>query len=149
MTIHWKAVDQYFIVVLFLNPLIPRVKPWVIQSFPTFDSINRALKCDHSFGKLLSFTQFAILEFFFHFGLGNVKSERANYNILWQNGVTMLLSKTVASPDNMAQQTPENPGCDLQASSEPGFVFLKFVNEHKFLHHQINFNQMTSRIYLQ
>ena len=26
-TIHWKAVEQYFTVVLFVNPLTPRVKP--------------------------------------------------------------------------------------------------------------------------
>ena len=32
MTIHWKAVEQYFTVVLFVNPLTPRVKPWLIQS---------------------------------------------------------------------------------------------------------------------
>ena len=47
MTIHWKAVEQYFTVVLFVNPLTPRVKPWVIQSFLTFDSMDRTLKCDH------------------------------------------------------------------------------------------------------
>ena len=41
MTIHWKAVKQYFTVVLFVNPLTPRVKPWVIQSFLTFDSMYR------------------------------------------------------------------------------------------------------------
>ena len=27
--------------VLFVNPLTPRVKPWVIQVFLTFDSMNR------------------------------------------------------------------------------------------------------------
>ena len=48
MTIHWKAVEQYFTVVLFVNPLTPSVKPWVIQSFLTLDSLDRALKCDHS-----------------------------------------------------------------------------------------------------
>ena len=31
-----------------LNPLTPRVKPWVIQSFLTFDSMDRTLKCHHS-----------------------------------------------------------------------------------------------------
>ena len=41
MTIHWKAVAQYFTVVLFVNPLTLRVKPWVIQSFLTFDFMNR------------------------------------------------------------------------------------------------------------
>ena len=48
MTIHWKAVEHYFTVVLFVNTLTPRVKPWVIQSFLTFDSMDRTLKCDHS-----------------------------------------------------------------------------------------------------
>ena len=28
--------------------LTPRVKPWVIQSFLTSDSMDRTLKCDHS-----------------------------------------------------------------------------------------------------
>ena len=44
MPIHWKAVEQYFTVVLFVNPLTPRVKPWVIQSFLSFDSMDRSLK---------------------------------------------------------------------------------------------------------
>ena len=48
VTIHWKAVEQYFTVSLFAKPLTPRVKPWVIQSFLTFDSMDRTLKCDHS-----------------------------------------------------------------------------------------------------
>ena len=48
MTIHWKAVEQYFTMELLVNPLPPRVKPWVIQSFQTFDSMDRTLKCDHS-----------------------------------------------------------------------------------------------------
>ena len=48
MTIHWETVEQYFTVVLFVNPLTSRVKPWAIQSFLTFDSMNRTLKCDHS-----------------------------------------------------------------------------------------------------
>ena len=47
VTIHWKAVENHF-VVLFINPLTPRVKPWVIQSFLTIDSMDRTLKCDHS-----------------------------------------------------------------------------------------------------
>ena len=46
--IHWKAIEQYFTVVLFVNPLTPRVKHWVIQSFLTFDSMDTTLKCDHS-----------------------------------------------------------------------------------------------------
>ena len=36
-------------VVTHINPLTPRVKPWVIQSFLTFDSMDRTLKCDHLF----------------------------------------------------------------------------------------------------
>ena len=32
----------------FNNPLTPRVKPWVTQSFLSFDSMDRTLKCDHS-----------------------------------------------------------------------------------------------------
>ena len=48
VTIHWKAVEQYFTVVLFVNPLTPRVKPCVIQTFLSFDSMDRTLKCDHS-----------------------------------------------------------------------------------------------------
>ena len=44
-----------------------RVKRWVIQSFLTFDSVDRTLKCAHLLDKLLSswffnFTQFVILE---------------------------------------------------------------------------------------
>ena len=46
--IRWKAIEQYFTAVLFVNPLTPRVKPWVIQSFLTFESMYRTLKCDHS-----------------------------------------------------------------------------------------------------
>ena len=30
-----------------LNPLTPRVKPWVTQSVLSFDSMDRTLKCDH------------------------------------------------------------------------------------------------------
>ena len=44
-TIHCKAAEQYFTVVLFVIPLTPRVKPLVIQSFLTFDSMDRTLKC--------------------------------------------------------------------------------------------------------
>ena len=54
MTIHWKAVEQYFTVVLFVNPLTPRMKPWMIQSFLTFDSMDRTLKCDHSLESCLA-----------------------------------------------------------------------------------------------
>ena len=55
-----------------INPLIPRVKPWVIQSVLTFDFVDRTLKCDHSLesccavlncsGVCFYFTQFLILE---------------------------------------------------------------------------------------
>ena len=34
--------------VVFVNPLAPRVKPLMIQSFVTFDSMDRTFKCDHS-----------------------------------------------------------------------------------------------------
>ena len=63
MTIHWKAVEQHFTMVLFVNPLTPRVKPWVIQSFITFDYMDRSLKCDHSLESCLfsNLIQFAIL----------------------------------------------------------------------------------------
>ena len=47
MAIGWKAVEQYFTVVLFVNSLTPRLEPLVIQSFLTFDSMDRTLKCDH------------------------------------------------------------------------------------------------------
>ena len=40
--------------VLFVNPLTPRVKPWVIQSFLTFDSMDRIIKCDHSLENCLA-----------------------------------------------------------------------------------------------
>ena len=39
---------------LLFNPLTPRVKPWVIQSFLTFDSMDRTLKCDHSLESCLA-----------------------------------------------------------------------------------------------
>ena len=39
-----------------IYPLTARVKPWVIQIFLTFDSMERTLNCNHFFGKLLSRT---------------------------------------------------------------------------------------------
>ena len=55
--------------VLFGNPLTPRVKAWVIQSFLTFDFMHRPLTSDHSLESCLlwcclffNFTQFVILE---------------------------------------------------------------------------------------
>ena len=52
------------------NPLTPRVKRWVIQSFLSFDSKDRTLKCDQQLLSstllwcclYLNFTQLAILE---------------------------------------------------------------------------------------
>ena len=29
------------------NPLTPRVNLWVVESFLTFDSMHRTLKCEH------------------------------------------------------------------------------------------------------
>ena len=56
--------------VLFVNPLTPRVKPWVIQIFLTFDSMDRALKCDHSLKAVEQYftvVLFVCLFFFFNF----------------------------------------------------------------------------------
>ena len=84
VTIHWKAVDQYFTVVLFVNPLTPRVKPWVIQSFLSFDSMNRTLKCDHSLESCWAVLYCLFFQFYpvcnfekiINFGLvGTVRSE--------------------------------------------------------------------------
>ena len=84
MTIHWKAVEQYFTVVLFVKPLTPRVKPWVIQSLLTFDPMDRTLKCDHSLESCLAVLycvlfvfqfsiQFVILENLSILDLANLK----------------------------------------------------------------------------
>ena len=70
--------DIDFILLWYLSLWTPRVKPWVIQSFLTFDSMDRTLTVIGPFtgpftGKLLSrdllwcclvfnFTQFVILE---------------------------------------------------------------------------------------
>ena len=66
--------------------LTPRVKPWAMQSFLTFDSIDRTLKCDHSlkaveqyFTKVLFVFQFwpvSTFGKFISFGLGTGRSER-------------------------------------------------------------------------
>ena len=89
MTIHWKAVEQYFTVVLFVNPLTPRVKHWVIQSFVTFDSMDRTLKCDHSFESCWAVLYCGAVCFnfgkFINFGLGTLDlgSKRAKgFNLL-------------------------------------------------------------------
>ena len=82
MTIHWKAVEQYFTVVLFVNPLTPRVKPWVIQSFLTFDSMDRTVKCDHSLESCCAvhvlYCRAVTCNFgkFINFRLGTFRSER-------------------------------------------------------------------------
>ena len=60
------------------NPVTPRVKPWVIQHL-TFDSIDRTLKCDHSYYDAVfffNFPQFVILENLIIFGFGIIRSER-------------------------------------------------------------------------
>ena len=75
MTIHWKAVEQHFTVVLFVNPLTTRVKPWVIQSSLSFDFMYRTLKCDRSLESCLAVLYcgvcysilFVILEKFINF----------------------------------------------------------------------------------
>ena len=73
MTIHWKAVEQYFAVVCmgFVYSLTPRVKPQLIQRFLTFDSMARTLKCDHSFNFRKSI----------NFVLGTISSEGVEVNI--------------------------------------------------------------------
>ena len=90
MTNRWKAVEQYFTVELFVNPLTPRVKPWVIQSFLTFDSMDKP-KVKPFVGKLLSSKYFTVVLFAFqvypvcnfgkfisYFALGTVRTERVN-----------------------------------------------------------------------
>ena len=42
------TVSKKWTSLLCLLPLTPRVNPWVIQSFLTFDSMYITLKCDHS-----------------------------------------------------------------------------------------------------
>ena len=95
MTIHWKAVEQYFTVMLFVKPLTARVKPWVIQSFLTFDSMDRTRddKCDHSIKAveqyftvvwfLFNFPQLAILENLFILDLvlsGVIRLSKTTWN---------------------------------------------------------------------
>ena len=87
VTIHLKAVEQYFTVELFVNPLTSRVKPWVKQNFLTFDSVDRTLKCDHSLescwavlycGAVFGFQFCPVCNFwkFVNFGFGSVRSEQ-------------------------------------------------------------------------
>ena len=81
MTIHWKAVEQYFTVVLFVNPLTPKVKPWVTQSFLTFDSMDRTIHCkavgQYFTVMLFVFQFYRVWNFgiFISFGLGTVRNE--------------------------------------------------------------------------
>ena len=44
--IQWMSGSLCVILIGIVNSLTPRVKPWVIQSYLTFDSIDRTLKCD-------------------------------------------------------------------------------------------------------
>ena len=67
MTIHCKAVEQYFTVVLFVNPLTPRVQPWVIQSFLTFDSLDRTLSMTTHLKAIKQY--FTVVLFVFQFPL--------------------------------------------------------------------------------
>ena len=68
--------------VLFVNPLTPIVKPWVIQSFLIFDSMDRTLKCDHSLESCSAvlYCLYPVCNFgkFINFGIDTVRSERVN-----------------------------------------------------------------------
>ena len=71
--------------VLFVNPLTLRVKPWVIQSFLTFDSMDRTLKCDIHWKAVEQYFTVVLFVFqsypvcklgkFINFGLRTVRSE--------------------------------------------------------------------------
>ena len=71
---------------LLFNPLTPRMRPWVIQSFLTFDSMDRTQKCDHSlescwavlYWGAVNFPQLVILANLSIFELGTVSNERFN-----------------------------------------------------------------------
>ena len=59
----------------------PRVKPWVMQSFLTFDSVDRNLKCDRTIHwKVLALFVFQVCNFgkFINFRLNTVRSEQVN-----------------------------------------------------------------------
>ena len=80
-TIRWKAVEQYFTVVLFVNPLTPRVKPWVIQSSLTLDSVDRTLSetiCWKAVEQYFTVVLFVIFGQFRNFELGTVRGKRIN-----------------------------------------------------------------------
>ena len=79
------------------NALTLRVKPWAIQSFLTFYSINRTLKCDHSLETAVKQYLTVVLfvfqlclvynfEKFSNFGLGTVRSERVNEASVFSGG---------------------------------------------------------------
>ena len=71
MTIHWKAVEQYFTVVLFVNPLTPRGKPWVTQSFLTFDSMDRTISVTMHWKAVKQYFTVVLLVFQLHPGCNN------------------------------------------------------------------------------
>ena len=55
------------------------MKSWVIQSFLTFDSMDRTLKCDHS---LKAVGQYFAMVLLWCFGLGNSRSKRVDDALL-------------------------------------------------------------------
>ena len=69
-------------------PLTPRVKPWVIQTFLTFDYMERTVKSDHHWKVVEQYFTVALFVFQFHpvcnfgnfnnFGLGTVRSKGIN-----------------------------------------------------------------------
>ena len=64
--------------VLFVNPLTPKVKPWIIQSFLTFDSMDRILSVTiHCKAVEQYFTVVQFHSVVSH-GHGAVRSERAS-----------------------------------------------------------------------
>ena len=77
----------------FINTLTPRVKPWVIQSFLTFDSMDRTPKCDHSLKSCWAVVYCGAICFFdynlfYNFGefiicgLVALRSERVHYDFI-------------------------------------------------------------------
>ena len=47
-TLHLSVKAEAIRITLCIKPLTPIVKPWVIQSFVTFDSMDRTVKYNHS-----------------------------------------------------------------------------------------------------
>ena len=78
-----------------LNPLIPRVKPWLLQNFLTFDYMDRTLECSLKLiEKLLSsFCSAVYFCFFFNFSknaiLENISS--LDLALLGVKGLTTLI----------------------------------------------------------